>query len=663
MSMRRLWVILLCLPAFCAEVVPNRYIVELSTESVGAYVARTASRGAGKALLHSAAAQRQRTAIRAQQAAARTRIEAAQGKVLGAVETLNNALVVEIADSQAARLASIPGVVKVLPVHTLRPLLDHALPLHNVPQAWSQVGISNAGAGIKIGMIDSGIDIGHPGFADGGFTMPAGFPLADTQADLAYTNNKVVVARSYANLFATVDPDLSAADHLGHGTATAMVAAGVSNAGPLATISGVAPQAWLGSYKVFGTPGYNSTASDDIIMLAINDAVNDGMDIINLSLGGLAFNLDADTEAQILDVADSLGVIVVAAAGNGGSDPYTINSPADAPLAIAAGAMNNDRFFADGVVLPDNSSLVAVPGNGTYPSASITGSLTDVFSVDGNGLACSSLPAGSLTGTIALIFRGTCTFESKIDNAQAAGAAAVVVYDNIDGEAIPLMAVGAATLPAVMISNADGLTLKPQAVNGFAVTVQLVPGSVLHQSRGHCEFLGARPEHRLFDQAGCAGGGRECLHGGGKAGSQRRSVQLRWLRHRGRNQLCRSPGGGRRGHCEAGASGVDGGPIPFATGQLSGSGMACAGHRGQCAAGRGGGVGCAGGVEFDGGGGSCFAQLRRGREHGRRHPEPDPDERRNGFGHLPDRRRAGGQQCAGAAVEPLPACNWTRVLR
>ena len=188
-----------------------------------------------------------------------------------------------------------------------------------------------------------------------------------------------------------------------------------------------------------------------------------------------------------------LGVIVVAAAGNGGSDPYTINSPADAPLAIAAGAMNNDRFFADGVVLPDNSSLVAVPGNGTYPSASITGSLTDVFSVDGNGLACSSLPAGSLTGTIALIFRGTCTFESKIDNAQAAGAAAVVVYDNIDGEAIPLMAVGTATVPAVMISNADGLTLKPQAVNGFAVTVQFVPGAFYTNPAGIASFSARGP--------------------------------------------------------------------------------------------------------------------------------------------------------------------------
>ncbi len=406
---------------------------------------------------------------------------------------MNNALVVEISDSQASRLASIPGVAKVLPVHTVRPLLDHALPLHNVPQAWSQVGIANAGAGIKIAMIDSGIDIGHPGFADGGFTMPAGFPLADSQADLAYTNNKVIVARSYASLFGTPDPDLSAADHLGHGTATAMVAAGVANAGPLATISGVAPQAWLGSYKVFGTPGYNSTASDDIIMMAINDAVNDGMDIINLSLGGLATSLDADTEAQLLDVADSLGVIVVVAAGNSGSDPYTINSPADAPSAIAAGAMNNDRFFADGVVLPDNSSLVAVPGNGTYPMASITGPLTDVFNVDGNGQACSPLPSGALTGAIALIFRGNCTFESKIDNAQAAGAVAVVVYDNIAGEAIPLMAVGAAALPAVMISNADGLVLKPQAVNGFAVTVQLVPGAFYTNPAGIASFSARGP--------------------------------------------------------------------------------------------------------------------------------------------------------------------------
>src|SRR5581483_8018144 len=272
-SMKRLWVLFLSFSAFAA-VVPNRYIVELSTPSIS----RTAPRGAGRNFLHSDAAERQRAAIRTQQTAARAAIESAGGHVVGALETLRNALVVRISDDQASALASLPGVARVYPVHTYRLLLDHALPLHHVPQAWTQVGIANAGAGIKIAIIDTGIDNRHPGFADAGFTAPAGFPIADSQADLAYTNNKVIVARSYARDFPTADPDVSAADHIGHGTATAMVAAGVSNAGPLATISGVAPQAWIGSYKVFGTPGYNDYASSDVVIMAIEDAINDGMD-------------------------------------------------------------------------------------------------------------------------------------------------------------------------------------------------------------------------------------------------------------------------------------------------------------------------------------------------------------------------------------------------
>ncbi|SPE28947.1 Peptidase S8 and S53, subtilisin, kexin, sedolisin (fragment) [Candidatus Sulfopaludibacter sp. SbA3] len=127
-------------------------------------------------------------------------------------------------------------------------------------------------------------------------------------------------------------------------------------------------------------------------------------------------------------------------------------------------------------MLPDNSSLVAVPGSGTYPAASTTAPMIDVFNLDGTGQACSSLPAGSLTGDIALIFRGNCTFETKIDNAQAAGALAAVVYDNVSGEPLVLMGVGAAALPAVFIANADGLALKAKLTNGFAVTVQFTPG-------------------------------------------------------------------------------------------------------------------------------------------------------------------------------------------
>ena len=138
-------------------------------------------------------------------------------------------------------------------------MLNAALNLVGVPAAWSAIGGSaNAGAGVKIGIIDTGIDQNHPGFKDTGFTAPSGFPTGDT----AYTNNKVIVARSYVSMLVTADDpnfstpdDLSPRDRQGHGTAIAMIAAGVQNAGPLGTITGVAPKAFLGNYKVFGSPG------------------------------------------------------------------------------------------------------------------------------------------------------------------------------------------------------------------------------------------------------------------------------------------------------------------------------------------------------------------------------------------------------------------------
>lgn len=465
--MRRLWALLLSLPLFGQTVIPNRYILELTSQPVG----RSAG-PAGRSDLHTAAAERQRLAVRAQQDSVRRAVEEIHGAVAGHIENTGNVLLVRIPDSQAASLAAIPGVAAVRPVRAFHLLLDHAVVLHHAIDAWNQVGPSNAGAGIRIGMIDTGIDIGHSGFADATFAAPAGFPLADSRADLAYANNKVIVARSYASLFTAADPDPSAADHVGHGTATAMAAAGIANSGPLATITGMAPRAFLGSYKVFGTPGVNDYAPEDAILQAIEDAVTDGMDIINLSLGSSpAPALAYDSEAQALDLATALGVIVVAAAGNGGPNPATIESPADSPWVIAAGASNNDRFFAGSLLLPGGQSMAAVAGTGANSTVPLAGRLVDVAPLDGTGLACAPLPAGSLSGVIALIFRGACTFEAKLDNAQTAGALAAIVYDNVPGEDPITMSVGAATLPAAMVSNANGLALQPQLTSGLNVTL------------------------------------------------------------------------------------------------------------------------------------------------------------------------------------------------
>src|SRR5947199_6483638 len=316
-EMKLYWALFLAIPLGAANV-PNRYIVELSTEPV--------SRVAGRArLIHSPAAERHRGRVRAEQSSARAQIQQAEGTVMGAIENVGNALVVQIDDAKAGRLAALPGVRKVYPVREFHMMLDHALPLHHVPEAWTQVGIANAGAGVRIAIIDSGVDIGHPGFQDAGFTAPDGFPRGHPN----YTNHKVIVARSYVDRLPNRDPDLAPADHVGHGTATAMAAAGVQNTGPLAIVTGVAPRAYIGSYKVFGTPSANGGTTEDAGMRAIDDAVADGMDIINLSLGtDVAMRVSDDPQMQSVENAAALGIVVVCAAGNNGSDPMTTGSPA-----------------------------------------------------------------------------------------------------------------------------------------------------------------------------------------------------------------------------------------------------------------------------------------------------------------------------------------------
>jgi minor extracellular serine protease Vpr len=177
--------------------------------------------------------------------------------------------------------------------------------------------MSNAGKGIKIAILDSGIDQTHPAFQDSTLPMPAGFPLctAGHPEDCAYTTNKVIVARSYVRMLAAgSDPRNPAADSMpddysprdrdGHGTAVASCAAANSTAtpaitttgGPL-TIMGMAPKAYLGNYKITGSPGVLDGASEATTIQAVEDALADGMDIASLSVIGPAFTGALDTGA------------------------------------------------------------------------------------------------------------------------------------------------------------------------------------------------------------------------------------------------------------------------------------------------------------------------------------------------------------------------------
>ncbi len=483
--------VLMAAQAVPAQYAPNRYALLMEDPPVAA---RYASRGL--AMTDTAAGYRQQ--IQARQEALRAGLAARRVQVTGSASTLMNAVFVAAPEGRVPELRSLPGVTAVVPVRTYRLRLNRAADLVRAPAAWSVLGGTSAsGAGLKIAILDTGVDHTHPAFQDETLPMPPGYPLC-TAGDCAFTNNKVIVARSYVRQLAAgtspLDPsadsrpdDYSARDREGHGTAVAAIAAGVRSPGVVAA-AGVAPRAYLGSYKIYGSPGVNEFTSDDVIIQALEDAVRDGMDIVSFSTGGPAFTGPLDTgaacglppgapcdlSAAAFEQAARLGAIIVAAAGNEGNDGivetspafHTIASPAHAPSVIAVGASTNSHVFYEtvSVLAPEAPaglrSIEAYFGDAYSPAGAVAAPLRDVSRWDESGRACGALPAGSLGGTYALIMRGECTFQVKATNAVAAGAAGIIFYM---ADSAPLISPGGLStfdIPVVMISNANGLALR-----------------------------------------------------------------------------------------------------------------------------------------------------------------------------------------------------------
>ena len=455
--MKRAVLFLFSAAVVLGQTVPGRYVVELAGDPAATAAARQGSRFAAR----DAGFAERRVAVRRSQRDARTRIGELGGTVLESMDTVVNALIVSIPDAQAGELWKVPGVVRVHAVHRVRPLLDHALPVHKVPDAWNTLplGQSSAGAGIKIGMIDTGIDAANAAFSD---PLPpvAGFPKVLAMGDLQFTNAKIIVAKNYTTLLPDGgDPDAN--DRDGHGTGTSMAAAGGTVNSPYGAITGVAPKAYLGSYKVLDANGGTS----DAIAKAVDDAVADGMDVLNISLGSyVASYSDIDPNAidiAAIEAATQAGVLVAVAAGNSGPGAGSISNYGSLPDVIALGAIGNDRALSYAIAAGGAAPYEAFPGNGPDPGQAVTGPLFDAANVDQTGLACSLFPPGSVAGMVVLVLRGTCTFETKIDNVAAGGALAAIIYNN--GTASPFtlygQTVGAATLPAMFVNQADGADL------------------------------------------------------------------------------------------------------------------------------------------------------------------------------------------------------------
>lgn len=382
-------------------------------------------------------------------------------QVIGATQTLLNAVYVVAKDEQVADLAQLPGVIGVQKMQRVRRSLNKAVDLVKAPQAWAAMGgAQNAGLGMKIGIIDSGLDNQHPGLRDNSLPAVPGYPKCrESAGECAYATSKIIAVRSYVDRLVYYFPDdtrpddLTPQDFVGHGTAVAMIAAGNANQSPVGTIQGVAPKAYLGNYKIFGSPGVNDITFTDVIIAALEDAFNDGMDIVTMSLQspaewapnnqGSYCNKPGvqpcDVQAAAVQIAVGLGLNVVVAAGNEGDAGQlvpslnTITSPGTAPAAITVGATTNShlvlqKLSVTGAGVPSNLQTVkGLFGTGPRPFQAITAPLKDVSQLQNDGKACQALTNGSLTGSFALVRAGDCSARTKVNNAQAAGATGVVL--------------------------------------------------------------------------------------------------------------------------------------------------------------------------------------------------------------------------------------------
>jgi minor extracellular serine protease Vpr len=527
--MLRLVVFSLFAAALCAGFAPGA-VAQVSSAASGRYalilkdppLARQVLTGAAtrRALAAADALERGRALLRAQEAL-KEALSARKIAVTGAMHTLLNAVFVSAAPDQVAELRALAGVAEVVPLAALRPKLNKALGLIGASAGWSALGgASNAGAGMKIGILDTGIDQAHPGFADPSLAMPAGYPVADNPADLAYATNKIIAVRSYVAAIAvpsdisefTTPDDLSPLDHVGHGTAAAMIAAGVSLTTPLGVISGVAPQAWLGNYKIFGSPGVNDTTSSDVVLQALEDAFGDGMNVALVSAGdmsavwgpadqgatcGLAAGELCDPWAAAVSAAGLGGMVVVLPAGNDGAlGNDTINTPGDVDGVITVGATTNAHIVAATVSTPAGTTAIeARLGNGPQLTGAFSAVLFPVSALDATQHACLSLPAASLSGKIALLTTGQCSYFTKVANAEAAGAVAVLMFSQPgDPQLFSPQGLENTGIPMAQISNASGVALKAYLASnpGGMVTFDPATLEVIPPASGAVAYFSSR---------------------------------------------------------------------------------------------------------------------------------------------------------------------------
>jgi minor extracellular serine protease Vpr len=474
---------------------PIEVVVALEGNSLAAEQAQRISQG--RPALDAAGQKAFVASLRQSQEGLKASLQSAGVRILHEYRIVLNGFAVVADRAVLAQVLSLPGVSHLEPVHIATPALDNSVSFILGGQDYPDLG--SDGTGIRIAIIDTGIDYTHATFGGSGdpaeyaannatIIEPGTFPTAKVigGTDLVgewYNANCAPVPPAPGTCSSIPVPDPDPLDLQGHGSHVAGIAAGV---GTSKIPHGVAPGASLLIFKLFAlgsTSSANVVAAIEMAMDPNGDGdTSDHVDVINMSLGG-PYGRTTEIGAVASNAAVALGVIVVASAGNEGDVPYITGSPAAASNAISVAAGNDPGILLQlttvagsngGAADGDFESLPAAFGPSLGDSGAVSGTTTFL------GTACSPITT-DLDGMVPLIARGVCTFVTKVRNAQNANATAVVVYNNVPGSGPTTMGddgTGAnIAIPSVMVGNADGLQIRANIVEG--TTLGLDPANQL----------------------------------------------------------------------------------------------------------------------------------------------------------------------------------------
>lgn len=370
-------------------------------------------------------------------------------------DTLWNGVSVSIKPSELSKLSRLPEVAN------LYPIVNFQLPEPSdgyIPQLATAIAMTGAnivqaagvtGAGVRVGVIDTGIDIDHPDFGGSGVNGTTPFPTARIRWGYDF------VGDAYdSNLGSTPTPDANPDDGNGHGTHVAGII------GANGVVKGVAPGVLFGAYRVFGNSG---STSADVMIAAMEMALADDMQVVNMSIGS-AFQWPQYPTSKAADRLVKKGVVVVCSIGNSGANGlYSASAPGVGKDVIGVASFENTHNALPVFTVSPDATANGYSAASGAPLPPTSGT----FAMAQANLDGTPLVAGGLTGKIALIRRGSFTFYAKALNAQNAGAIAVVLYNNAVGRISPsVVGAPAITIPVVAISAAEGALINSRLIAG-----------------------------------------------------------------------------------------------------------------------------------------------------------------------------------------------------